>query len=36
MQGMGWRLAMGVVTFIGFAYLVKDLLSTGSNPKHDK
>lgn len=26
-QGMGWRLAMGVVTIIGFVYLVIDLLS---------
>ncbi|RXJ57599.1 cbb3-type cytochrome c oxidase subunit I [Candidatus Marinarcus aquaticus] len=33
-QSYGWRLAMGVVTFIGFLFLVKDLLSIGKNPKH--
>jgi len=35
-QGLGWRLAMGVVTLVGFAYLVKDLLTTGKNPIHEK
>jgi len=35
-QGMGWRLAMGVVTLVGFAYLVKDLLSTGKNEIHER
>jgi nitric oxide reductase subunit B len=34
MQGMQWRLIMGVVTFIGFIYLISDLLSTSKNPKH--
>jgi len=33
-QGLGWRLAMGVVTLVGFVYLIKDLLSTGKNPIH--
>ena len=28
-QAMGWRLAMGVVTFLGFVYLVWDLLTIG-------
>ncbi len=31
-QGMGWRLAMGVVTFVGFIYLILDLLTTGKRP----
>ncbi len=35
-QGLGWRLATGVVTFIGFIYLVKDLLTTSQNPKHER
>lgn len=26
-QGFGWRLAMGVVTFVGFLYLAKDLIT---------
>ena len=36
MQGMGWRLAMGVVTLVGFIYLVKDLLTIGKNPNNIK
>ena len=28
-QAMGWRLAMGVVTFLGFVYLLWDLLTIG-------
>jgi nitric oxide reductase subunit B len=35
-QGLGWRLVMGIVTLVGFGYLVKDLLSTGANPMHEK
>jgi nitric oxide reductase subunit B len=35
-QGLGWRLAMGVVTMIGFVYLAKDLLSIGKNPNNEK
>ena len=35
-QGLGWRLATGVMTFIGFIYLVKDLLTTSKNPNHEK
>ena len=35
-QGLGWRLAMGVVTLVGFIYLVKDLLSTGKNEIHER
>lgn len=35
-QGYGWRLAMGVITFVGFIYLVKDLLTIGKNPKHTR
>jgi len=35
-QGIGWRLVMGVVTLIGFIYLVKDLLSTGKNEIHER
>ena len=31
-QGMGWRLASGVLTLVGFAYLIKDLLSIGRSP----
>jgi nitric oxide reductase subunit B len=30
-QGLAWRLVMGVVTFIGFVFLVLDLLSIGKN-----
>ncbi|MBW6488806.1 cbb3-type cytochrome c oxidase subunit I [Sulfurimonas sp.] len=33
-QGMGWRLIMGVITFTGFLFLVKDLLSTGKAANH--
>jgi nitric oxide reductase subunit B len=33
-QGLGWRLAMGVVTLVGFVFLVKDLLTIGKNPMH--
>jgi nitric oxide reductase subunit B len=36
MQGLGWRLVMGIVTLAGFAYLVKDLLSIGKNPNNEK
>jgi len=32
-QGLGWRLAMGVVMLIGFIYLVLDLLTIGKNAK---
>jgi nitric oxide reductase subunit B len=35
-QGLGWRLVMGVVTLVGFIFLVKDLLSIGKNPMHIK
>lgn len=35
-QGYGWRLAMGIITFVGFIYLVKDLLTIGKNPKHTR
>lgn len=28
-EGLGWRLAMGVVTFVGFVLLFKDLLTIG-------
>ncbi len=28
-QAMGWRLAMGIVTFLGFVYLLWDLLTIG-------
>jgi nitric oxide reductase subunit B len=34
MQAMDWRLIMGVVTFLGFIVLAKDLLTTGKNPVH--
>jgi nitric oxide reductase subunit B len=33
---MGWRLVMGVVTFLGFVFLVKDLLTIGKNPENEK
>ena len=29
LQGQAWRLVMGVVTFVGFVYLVKDLMTIG-------
>jgi len=35
-QSMGWRLAMGVVTFIGFIYLIVDLLSIGKSKIHTR
>ena len=35
-QGLGWRLAMGVVTLVGFFYLIKDLLTIGANPNNVK
>ena len=35
-QGLGWRLAMGVVTLVGFVFLVKDLLSTGKSEIHER
>ena len=35
-QGMDWRLIMGVVTFLGFLLLAKDLLTTGKNPVHER
>jgi len=35
-QGQAWRLVMGVVTLIGFVYLVKDLLATGKNEIHER
>ncbi len=34
-QGMGWRLAMGIVTIVGFVYLAIDLLSI-SKVNHEK
>ncbi|MCK9491889.1 MAG: cbb3-type cytochrome c oxidase subunit I, partial [Sulfurimonas sp.] len=35
-QAMDWRLIMGVVTFIGFLFLAKDLLSTGKSQIHER
>lgn len=35
-QGMNWRVIMGVVTFIGFFFLVKDLLSIGKAAHHER
>ena len=35
-QGLGWRLAMGVVTFVGFVFLIKDLLTTSKKSIHIK
>ncbi len=35
-QGLGWRLAMGVVTLIGFIYLIKDLLTISKNSIHER
>ncbi len=35
-QGLGWRLAMGVVTLVGFIFLVKDLLTTQNSPSHER
>lgn len=31
-QGLGWRLATGVMTFVGFIFLIKDLLQISKNP----
>lgn len=33
-QGMVWRLLLGVVTFIGFLFLAKDLLTIGRSANH--
>ncbi len=33
-QGMVWRLLLGVVTFVGFLFLAKDLLSIGKATHH--
>jgi nitric oxide reductase subunit B len=33
---MDWRLIMGVVTFTGFIFLAKDLLTTGKSPVHER
>ncbi|MDK9692683.1 MAG: cbb3-type cytochrome c oxidase subunit I [Sulfurimonas sp.] len=33
-QGMVWRLLMGVVTFVGFIFLAKDLLTIGKSANH--
>jgi len=35
-QGMDWRLIMGVITFLGFLLLVKDLLTLGGQSQHDR
>ncbi len=35
-QAMDWRLIMGVITFLGFLLLAKDLLTTGKNPVHER
>ena len=35
-QGLGWRLATGIMTFVGFLYLVKDLLTTSKSPRHER
>jgi len=35
-QGLGWRLVMGVVTLVGFAFLAMDLLTIGKNPNNIK
>jgi len=32
-QGLAWRLVMGVVTFLGFVFLVMDFLTIGKNAK---
>ncbi|OQX73486.1 MAG: nitric-oxide reductase [Campylobacteraceae bacterium 4484_4] len=32
-QAQGWRLVMGLVTFVGFVFLVMDLLTIGKNAK---
>ena len=33
-QAMGWRIVMGVVTLLGFFFLVKDLLTISKNPEN--
>jgi nitric oxide reductase subunit B len=33
-QGLGWRLAMGLVMLVGFVMLIADLLTIGHNAKH--
>lgn len=33
LQGIGWRLAMGFVTFVGFLLLVKDMLTISARSK---
>jgi len=35
-QAMDWRLIMGVVTFLGFLLLTKDLLTTGKSSVHER
>ncbi|MEA2111725.1 MAG: cbb3-type cytochrome c oxidase subunit I, partial [Campylobacterota bacterium] len=35
-QAMDWRLIMGLVTFIGFAFLIKDFLSIGKAAHHER
>ena len=35
-QAMDWRLIMGVIVFLGFILLIKDLLTTGKNPVHER
>ncbi|SHO80955.1 Nitric-oxide reductase subunit B [hydrothermal vent metagenome] len=35
-QAMDWRLIMGLVTFAGFVFLIRDFLTTGENPVHQK
>ncbi|MEE8588551.1 MAG: cbb3-type cytochrome c oxidase subunit I [Sulfurimonadaceae bacterium] len=35
-QGMDWRLIMGIVTFIGFLLLAKDLMSIGKAAHHER
>jgi nitric oxide reductase subunit B len=35
-QAMDWRLILGYVTFAGFIFLAKDLLTTGKNPVHER
>ncbi|MEA3370053.1 MAG: cbb3-type cytochrome c oxidase subunit I [Campylobacterota bacterium] len=35
-QAMDWRLISGMVMFIGFALLIKDFLTTGNNPVHER
>ncbi len=35
-QAMDWRLIMGLVMFTGFTLLIKDFLTTGKNPVHEK